>query len=111
MKKRERVYSRYTVEALQYLAALIRTTRLERKMTTAELAERADISRGLLYRIENGDPSCSIGVVFEVASILGILLFQSDYDQLVQQNRLARDKLALMSDRIRSSSVKVDDDF
>ncbi len=54
------------------MAALIKTTRIERKITTAKLAERADISRGLLYRIENGDPSCSVDIVFEVASILGI---------------------------------------
>lgn len=76
-----------------------------------ELAECANISRGLLFHIENADPACSIGTVFEVVSILGIPLFQSDYGQLVQQNRLAYEKLALLPERIRSTSVKVDDDF
>lgn len=65
MKKQRTAYTRYTHEALKYMAAQIRTARLERRMTTTELAERANISWGLLYRIENGDPSCSIGVVFK----------------------------------------------
>ncbi len=85
--------------------------RIERKMTAMELAERANISRGLLYRIEAGEPSCSIGVVFEIACILGICFFQSDYDKLIRENRIAQDKLALLPSRIRSSTIKLDDDF
>jgi len=111
MKNKERVYSRYTNEVLKYLAKQIKTARIERKMTTSELSERAHISRGLLSRIEAGEPSCSIGVVFEIAHILGISLFQSDLDQILQQNKIAQDKLTLLPSRIRSVSIKVDDDF
>ena len=111
MKNKERVYSRYTNEVLQYLAKQIRMVRIERKMTARELAERVNISRGLLYRIEAGEPSCSIGVVFETAHILGISLFQSDYDQLIWQNKIVQDRLALLPSRVHSSSIKVDDDF
>jgi len=49
---------------------------------TAGLASRAGISRALLRRIERGDPSCSIGVVFEVATIGGSSLFDQRQRQL-----------------------------
>lgn len=110
-KKETRVYSRYTNEAVQLLANLIKEARLMRKITTIELAERAGISRSLLNRIENGDLACGIGVVFEVASILEIPLFQADYSELAVKNKALQDKLTLLPNRIRKSKVEVDDDF
>lgn len=110
-KKEIRAYSRYTDEAIQLLAGRIKATRLERNITTQELSERAGISRGLLRRIENGDPACSIGVVFEVATLLGLQLFQSDYDDLVLKNKMIGDKMTLLPSRIRKAKVKIDDDF
>jgi DNA-binding CsgD family transcriptional regulator len=38
------------------------------------VTDRAGISRGLLRRIETGDPGCTIGAVFEVATIVGVRL-------------------------------------
>ena len=58
-----------TIEALTLLADAIKVARREKGMRTQELAERAGISRGLLQRIEQGDAGCSIGAVFEVATI------------------------------------------
>lgn len=110
-KKETRAYSRYTDEAIQLLAGRIKATRLERNITTRELSERAGISRGLLRRIENGDPACSIGVVFEVATLLGLQLFQSDYDDLVLKNKMIGDKMTLLPSRIRKAKVEIDDDF
>jgi hypothetical protein len=40
-------------------------------MTAGQLAERAGLSRGLIYRIEKGDLGCAIGAVFEAAAIAG----------------------------------------
>ena len=60
-----RPYSRYSRDAVVLLGQLIRRTRIERKLTAAELAERAGLSRGLVQRIEKGDPGCAIGAVFE----------------------------------------------
>jgi hypothetical protein len=45
-KKTNRVYSRYTHQALALMAKLIRATRLDRGITTQELADRVGISRG-----------------------------------------------------------------
>ena len=106
-----RTYSRYTSEALRLLAGRIKATRLERGITTQELSERAGISRGLLRRIENADPACSIGVVFEVATLLGLTLFQSDYDDLALKNKMLEDKLTLLPSRARRTKVEIDDDF
>ncbi|MCS6068942.1 helix-turn-helix domain-containing protein [Klebsiella variicola subsp. variicola] len=54
---------------------MIRTARIERKLTVEELAERAGVSRGLVYRAEEGDMGCAIGAVFELATIVGVPLF------------------------------------
>lgn len=110
-KQKTRAYSRYTDEAIKLLGARIKVTRIEREITAQELSERADISRGLLRRIENGDPSCGIGIVFEVATLLGLQLFQSDHDELLLKNKIIEEKLALLPARIKKSKAELDDDF
>ena len=50
-KPNQRTYSRYSLDALKLLGGLIRSGRIEAKLTTQELAERVGISRGLLSRI------------------------------------------------------------
>jgi transcriptional regulator with XRE-family HTH domain len=70
----KRTYSHYTREASILLGELIRIARKESHLTAQELADRAGISRGLLQRIEKGDLKCEIGVVFEVATIVGVKL-------------------------------------
>ena len=73
-KPQHRTYSRQNFEALELLAQMIRAGRIDRKITIREMANRAGISRPLLRRIEEGDPSCAIGSVFEVAVIAGVPL-------------------------------------
>lgn len=58
-------------QALKKLGADIRIARRKRRMPTASLAERAFISRGTLYKVEQGDPSVSMGIYASVISILG----------------------------------------
>ena len=111
MKKSCRTYSRYTLEVLKLLSGYIRVMRIESSMTTAELSERAGISRDLLYRLENADPSCSIGVVFEVANLLGLPLFSRDIDTLKRHNKIIEDKLVLLPSKVKSKKMQVDDDF
>jgi len=110
-KASNRIYSHYTREALELFAVLIRESRLEKKMTAQELADRAAISRGLVQRIEKADPSCAIGSVFEVASILGLALFDSDDKGLTDKKVLAQSKIALMPKSVRKAKREVDDDF
>ena len=110
-KANDRTYSHYTREALALLAALVREARLEKKMSAQELADRAGVSRGLIQRIEKADPRCGIGVTFEVASILGLTLFESDERAMVEKKMITLNKIALMPKSIRKSKREVDDDF
>jgi transcriptional regulator with XRE-family HTH domain len=106
-----RIYSRYSRAAVTLLGGLIRAARKERKLTTQEVADRAGISRGLLQRIEKADLKCEIGVVFEVATIVGLKLFDADEVSLARQIRQTEDKLALLPKSVRKTAKVVDDDF
>ncbi|MBB3061881.1 helix-turn-helix domain-containing protein [Microbulbifer rhizosphaerae] len=106
-----RTYSRYSRDATALLGALIREARKERKLTAQEVADRAGISRGLMQRIEKGNLKCEIGVVFEVATIVGVKLFDADETRLSKHLREARDKLTLLPKSIRKKSKAVRDDF
>ncbi len=106
-----RTYSRYSRDATALLGGLIREARIERKLTAQEVADRAGISRGLLQRIEKGDLKCEIGAVFEVATIVGIKLFDAEETTLSRHLHQTRDKLALLPKSVRKKSRPVHDDF
>ena len=111
VKPLSRPYSRYTSDALALVGQLVREARLAKALTTTDLAARAGVSRALLQRIERGDPGCSIGAVFEVASICGVPLFEMDQRQLSAKLALQREKMALLPKSVRTSAVYVNDDF
>ncbi len=106
-----RTYSRYSRDASALLGGLVRAARKERKLTMQEVADRAGISRGLLQRIEKGDLKCEIGAVFEVATIVGVKLFDADDSTLRKHLRQTEDKLALLPKSVRKKSRVVRDDF
>jgi len=110
-KLTNRIYSLYTQDAVQLVACLIRTARIERKIATQEVADRAGISRGLLQRIEKGDLKCGIGAVFEVATIVGVRLFDMEQTTLSKQLKQLDDKLTLLPKSIHKSSSELNDDF
>jgi transcriptional regulator with XRE-family HTH domain len=105
-----RPYSRISRQAVALLGRQVRLARKQRGMTAQELAERAGISRGLVQRIEKGDPGCTVGVMFEAAAIVGVRLFDADERQL--SGRIARtdENLALLPAHIHRRK-KVDDAF
>tara|TARA_R100000935_G_scaffold32327_2_gene52867 strand:+ start:974 stop:1306 length:333 start_codon:yes stop_codon:yes gene_type:complete len=109
--KRKRSYSRVTRQALSLLGKLIRVGRTEREMTAQELADRAGISRTTLYNIEKGEPGPEIGIVFEVASLVGVRLFQYDERTLQMHDARLDEKLTLLPKSVRPSGKEVDDDF
>ena len=80
-------------------------------MTAQDIADRAGISRGLLQRIESGNPRCELGVAFEVAAIVGIRLFDADENTLARELNQTREMLALLPKSIRKNSRTVRDDF
>ncbi len=47
-------------------------------MTDRDLADRADIDKKTLSKVERGDPTVAIGTVFEVAGLVGVSLFAPD---------------------------------
>ena len=107
----KRTYSRFNRDTMILLAGLIRSARKRRKLTTQEVADRAGISRGLLQRIEKGDPKCEIGVVFEVATIVGVTLFEPDQAKLRQHIRYVEEKLTLLPKSIRKKVEVIDNNF
>ena len=60
---------------------------MRRKLSAEQVAERANISRSLLWRIEQGNPSISIGALFSVLMLLGL---EKDFLQLAADDVLRR---------------------
>ena len=110
MVKRKRTYSRHTQEVMTLMGQYIKVYRKRKSWTENELAKRAGISRATLQKIEKGDVSCAIGLVFEVATLVGIPLFEQRKPFLSGHIEQLKDTLVLLPRRIRNK-VKVDDNF
>jgi len=106
-----RVYSPYNRKATALLGQIIHLYRKEKKWTAHELAERAGISRTTLQKIEKGDMKCEIGIVFEVAALVGIKLFEADSASLDSMKERLENKLTLLPKRIRTTKMDVNDEF
>ncbi len=106
-----RSMSRYSRDAARLLGQAIKRARIERRLTVAELAERAGLSRGLVQRIESGDLGCSIGAVFETAALVGLRLFDLDQTGLTAAAATAEKMLTLLPQAVRHSPKAVKDDF
>jgi transcriptional regulator with XRE-family HTH domain len=111
MPKIARPHSPYAKDATTLLGQLIRKARIEQKMTTEELSDRAGLSRGLLRRIENGDLGCTIGAVFEAAAILGVRLFDADESKLSSALQSNTAIMRLLPKAIHATPMKPHDDF
>ncbi|MCF6245913.1 MAG: helix-turn-helix domain-containing protein [Desulfobacula sp.] len=108
---KQRTYSKYAQEAAQLLGKQIKLARKQRKWSEQNLADRAGISRTTLQKIERGEMTCAIGLVFETAALVGLNLFEQDRLPLSISIENANNKLALMPRRIKPKTKAVDDDF
>jgi DNA-binding XRE family transcriptional regulator len=106
-----RPFSKYTMEAVKLLGKQIQLGRKQRRWSEAELAERAGIARATLQRIEKGDMACKIGLAFEVATLVGIKLFDADSETLRGRILEADERIALLPKHIYPSRKPVDDEF
>ena len=106
-----RAYSKITQEAASLLSKQIKLGRKQYKWTETDLADRAGISRATLQKIEKGDLSCAIGLVFEVAALVGMKLFDTEHSSMAMQHERIDDKLALLPKAVRSAKKAVDDEF
>ncbi|MEN0058768.1 MAG: helix-turn-helix transcriptional regulator [Bdellovibrio sp.] len=108
----KRSYLKQSKEAVLLLGQQIKLERKQKKMSEFDLADRSGIARSTLQRIEKGDPSVEVGIVFNVAVIVGIQLFdvENNYTSLLSQTQ---DKLKLLPKRIRKNLTdeEVYDDF
>jgi transcriptional regulator with XRE-family HTH domain len=100
-----------TYDAARVLGQQIAVARRTQRRTADEVAERAGITRVTLRRVERGDTSVSIGIVFEVASVLGIALFGVQSRELADLAARGERELALLPSRIDTVTHEVDDDF
>jgi transcriptional regulator with XRE-family HTH domain len=108
---KKRVYSKYAQDAACLIGQQIKLARKNKKWTSANLAQRAGITRETLQRIESGDMKSSIGLVFEVATIVGVALFEEDKQYISNNLELIQTKIELLPKRIRNQKKVVDDDF
>jgi transcriptional regulator with XRE-family HTH domain len=106
-----RTYSKYALDAALLLGQQIRLARKKRRWSEANLAERAGISRATLQKIEAGEMTPAIGLVFEVATLAGVPLFEQDSQRLETSIDLTQSKIALLPKRIRVQTKVADDDF
>ena len=106
-----RTYSRYALEAVLLLGKQIKLARKQRKWSEHELADRAGIARATLQKIEKGDAGCAIGLVFEVAALVGLKLFEADETTLMERHAHTDDRLALLPKAIHKSKRAIVDDF
>lgn len=108
---KQRTYSKYAQEAAALMGEQIKLGRKQRKWTEQNLCERAGISRATLQKIEKGEMSCAIGLVFEVAALVGVNLFESNETPISKHLEHTRDKVALLPQRIKAKKKDVQDDF
>lgn len=106
-----RVYSSHSQFAMQLLGKMIRQARIDRRMTAEDLAERASISRTTLSKIEKGDMRVEVGLVFEVAHIVGVQLFGNDTHAMRMFIREVDDRLTLIPKYARKTKRVLHDDF
>lgn len=111
MNKSKRVHSHYCQDAATLLGMLIQFARKEKKMTAADMAERVGISRGTLSKIEHGNLACELGIVFEVAAIAGISLFEMSPAEVSREKERVQSKLNLLPKRVYKATEDINDNF
>jgi len=108
---KQRAYSKYAKEAAFLLGQQIKLGRKKHQWSEQNLAARAGISRATLQKIEAGEMSPSVGLVLEVAALVGVPLFEQDSRAFATSIELTQSKIALLPKRIKTPTKAVDDDF
>jgi transcriptional regulator with XRE-family HTH domain len=85
-RKKQILFPKYQ-KILEKLGENIKLARKRRKLTTIQVAERADINRSTLTEIEKGNPSVSMGAYFNTLRVLGL---QDDFLKLAADDEYGR---------------------
>ena len=105
------VYSKTTRQAAGLIGRLIKLARKQRGWPETELANRAGIARSTIQRIEQGDLSVSLGLVFEAANLVGIKLFDAGQDDLRRNLQETDERLMLLPKHTHPRKRTIKDDF
>jgi transcriptional regulator with XRE-family HTH domain len=108
MSRKSHSFSPQTLSALSVLGRQIASQRKLLRWTQSAMAERAGISEGTLQAVEKGAPTATIGIVFELADLVGIPLVGAT-DPMSRQ--LIDSRLALLPSRVDTPRTGVNDDF
>jgi transcriptional regulator with XRE-family HTH domain len=87
MKSKKNIIFPKHQEIMDRLGENIKLARKRRKLTTVQVAERANIDRTTLYQIEKGNSKVSIGAYFNVLRVLGL---QDDFLKLAADDEFGR---------------------
>jgi transcriptional regulator with XRE-family HTH domain len=87
MSGKKQVLSPKYSSILETLGENIKLARKRRKLTTTQVAERADIARSTLYEIEKGSAKVAMGAYFNVLKTFGL---QNDFLKLASDDELGR---------------------
>lgn len=87
MDRRKQILFPKYQKVLEKLGENIKLARKRRKLTTIQVAERADINRSTLTEIEKGNPSVSMGAYFNTLRVLGL---QNDFLKLAADDEYGR---------------------
>lgn len=87
MKNKKQILFPKHQKIMEQLGENIKLARKRRKLTTIQVAERANINRTTLYQIEKGSSSVSIGAYFNVLRVLGL---HNDFLKLAADDELGR---------------------
>jgi transcriptional regulator with XRE-family HTH domain len=108
---RARTYSPQALDAARVLGLRIAEGRRERRWTQAELSERGGVSTVTVRNAERGEPTVAVGVMFELAALVGVELFGVPPGELPALAARERDRLALLPAHVHRRQVRFDDDF
>ena len=87
MSRRKQILFPKHQKLLGQVGENIKLARKRRKLTTIQVAERADINRSTLTEIEKGNPSVSMGAYFKTMRVLGL---QDDFLKLAGDDHYGR---------------------
>ena len=74
-------------QVLNDLGENVKLARLRRKLSAAQVSERAGISRATLWQIEKGTPTVAMGAYFQVLFVMGL---ERDFLKLGADDELGR---------------------
>jgi transcriptional regulator with XRE-family HTH domain len=108
--RRPHAYSLQTLDAARVLGLRIAEERRRRRWTQVALCERAGISKATLRNAERGEPTVAVGVMFELATLVGVELFGVSARELRSLAARERDRLALLPAHVYPRQTTADDD-